>query len=150
MCTYFICLAGLLATLILAEPVSCEEIEKPGAPAQLLCPYVRSAADQTQLEALAGARWPEAERVSEQESDVPARIPLAAPLFSGSPVLRADRLLFESSLVNWMFFEDLAPEQRAILQTFLGRCGVAADWPLPFSDNSILLCAALSSASLMP
>jgi len=150
MCTYFICLAGLLATLILAEPVSCEEIEKPGAPAQLLCPYVRSAADQTQLEALAGARWPEAERVSEQESDVPARIPLAAPLFSGSPVLRADRVLFESSLVNWMFFEDLVPEQRAILQTFLGRCGVAADWPLPFSDNSILLCAALSSASLMP
>src|SRR2546430_12602761 len=28
-----------------------------------------------------------------------------------SPALRRDRILFESFLVNWLFIEDLAPEQ---------------------------------------
>ena len=75
MCTYFVCLMGLLTALILAEPVSGDETDKTGAPAQLLCPFVRSAADQTQLEAEAGARLLEAERASREETDVwPAKI----------------------------------------------------------------------------
>jgi hypothetical protein len=127
MCTYFVCLAGLLAALILVEPVSCEEIEKTGAPAQALCPFVRSAADQTDREEEARARLQEAEKLSTQESDVQSSIPLETPSPVGSPILRADRILFESFLVNWLFLEDLAPEQRELLQTFFSRCGVAAD-----------------------
>lgn len=127
MCTYFICLAGLLTALILAEPVSCEEVDKPAAPAQTLCPFIRSAADQPRLEAEASARLQEAERLSTQEPDVRPAIPLEAPSPAGSPALRADRILFESFLVNWLFFEDLAPEQRSIVQRFLVRCGTAAD-----------------------
>jgi hypothetical protein len=120
MCTYLACLAGLLAALILGEPVSCEEVEKPGAPAPSLCPYLRSAADQRQLEAEAGARLRDAER-SAREFNLQSAVRLEAP---GSA---ADRILFESFLVNWLFFEDLAREQQAILEKFLARCGVAAD-----------------------
>ena len=114
MCTHLACLAGLLAALVLAEPVSCEEVKKPGAPAESLCPFVRSAADQRQLEAEASVRLQSA-------------FPLAAPSSAGSPRLPGDRILFESLLVNWLFFEDLAREQQAILEKFLTRCGVAAD-----------------------
>jgi len=127
MCTYLACLTGLLAALLLAEPVSCEEVEKPGAPAPSLCPLVRSAAEQTQLEAEASARLQEAERLSARELDVPSFILLQAPSPAESPALRRDRILFESFLVNWLFIEDLAPEQQAIMQKFLARCGVAAD-----------------------
>lgn len=112
--TYLACLAGLLAALILAEPVSCEEVEKPGAPAESLCPFVRSAADRRQLEAEASVRLQSA-------------VPLEAPSSAGSPALPGDRILFESFLVNWLFFEDLAHEQQAMLEKFLARCGVAAD-----------------------
>ena len=122
MCAYLVCLTGLLAALILAEPVSCEEVEKPGAPAPSLCAFVRSAADQTQREAEASARLQEGARRSAGESDVPPAIVFEAPSPAESP-----RILFESSLVNWLFIEDLAPDQQAITQKFLVRCGVAAD-----------------------
>jgi len=127
MCTYFVCLMGLLTALIFAEPVRAGEIEKPSAPAQSLCPFVRSAADQTQREAEASARLREAERISTQQSDVQHINPVEAPSPAGSPALRADRIFFESFLVNWPFFEDLAPEQQAILQAFFSRCGIASD-----------------------
>ena len=127
MCTYFVCLMGLLTALLLAEPVSCEEIDKTSAPVQSLCPFVRSAADQTQREAEVIARLREAERVAAQQADVQPPILVEAPSPSGSLAPQPDRIIFESSLVNWLFFEDLAPEQRTILQTFLDRCGVAAD-----------------------
>jgi len=127
MCTYFVCLMGLLTAVILAEPVSCEEIDETGSPAQLLCPFVRSAADQTQLEAEASVRLLEAERLSKEEPDVRFGVPLDAPSPAESPVLRADRILFESFLVNWLFFEDLALEQQDLLQVFFARCGVASD-----------------------
>lgn len=126
MCTYLACLAGLLAALILAEPVSCEEVQKPGAPAESLCPFVRSAADQRQLEAEARVRLREAER-SAGEFNLQSAVPSEAPASAGSPGLPADRILFESFLVNWLFFEDLAREQQTILEKFLARCGVAAD-----------------------
>jgi hypothetical protein len=127
MSTYLACLAGLLVAVILAEPISCREIEQPGAPAEALCPFVRAAADQRQLEAEASARLQEAERLSAPELALRSRIPFEAPSPSGSPALPGDRILFESFLVNWLFFEDLAPEQQAILERFLARCGVAAD-----------------------
>lgn len=127
MCTYLACMAGLLVALILAEPVSCQEIEQPGAPAESLCPFVRAAADQRQLEAEASVRLQEAERLSAAELERRSRIPFEARSSGGSLALPGDRTLFESFLVNWLFFEDLAPEQQAILERFLARCGVAAD-----------------------
>lgn len=127
MCTYFVCLMGLFTALILAEPVSCEEVETPGVPAQSLCPLVRSAAGQTQLETEASARLLEAERLSAQQPDIQTAIPVEAPPPAATLALRTDRILFESFLVNWLFFEDLAPEQRALMQKFIARCGVVAD-----------------------
>ncbi len=127
MCTYLACWTGLLAALILAEPVSCEEVAKPGAPAPPLCAFLRSAAHQTQLEAEASARLQEAERLSARESEAPSRILLQAPSPAETPAVRRDRILFESFLVDWLFIEDLAREQQAMLQRFLVRCGVAAD-----------------------
>lgn len=129
MCTYLACLAGLLTALILAEPVSCEEIEERSAFGQSLCPFVRSAANQTELEAEANARLQEAESLSKWEFDPlqSSSSSLEKPSPAGSPANRADRELFESFLVNWIFFEDLAPQQRAIIRAFLARCGVAAD-----------------------
>ena len=125
--TYLACWTGLLAALILAKPVSCEEVEKPAAPPPSLCVFVRSAADQTQLEVEAGARLRATEKFSGQEFDGQPRIPFEAPSHRESPARRPDRILFESFLVNWLFFEDLAREQQAIMQKFLVRCGVAAD-----------------------
>jgi len=88
---------------------------------------VRSAAEQTQLEAEASARLQEAERLSARESEAPSRILLQAPSPAETPAVRRDRILFESFLVDWLFIEDLAREQQAMLQRFLVRCGVAAD-----------------------
>lgn len=127
MCTSFVCLTVVLAALIVAEPVSGEEMEEPSEPAQLLCPFVHSAAYQTELEAEASARLQETERLSAQEFDTRSVIPSEAPSSAASPTLRADRILFESFLVNWLFFEDLAFEQRAIMQKFLARCDVGSD-----------------------
>ncbi len=129
MCSYLICLAGLLVALIIAEPVSGKEIEKRSMPSQSLCPFVRSAANHTQLEAEADARLQEAEGFAVQGIESQPVLPAPAPEkepFAG-PYRRAERKLFESFLVNWLFFEDLAPEQQTILQSFLTRCGVAAD-----------------------
>jgi len=111
MCTYLACLACLLVALILAEPVSCQEIAQPDAPGESLCPFVRAAADQRQLEAEASGRLREAERLSRPGLELP-RIPFEAPSSGGSLALPGDRILFE---------------QQAILERFLARCGVAAD-----------------------
>lgn len=45
---------------------------------------------------------------------------------SNTSVVNVDRRLFESVLVNWQFFEDLAPEQRSMIRGVLTRCGTAA------------------------
>jgi hypothetical protein len=127
MCTYFVCLAGLLASLILVEPVSCEEIEKQSALGQSLCPFVRSAANQAEREEEANARQQEVEAFSPQKSDSLPAFAGENPSIAESPAFPEDRKLFESALVNWLFFEDLAPQQRAILRRFLVHCGVAAD-----------------------
>ena len=149
MCTSFICLMSLSTALILAKPVSCEEVEEPGVPA--LCPLVRSAADQTALEAQASVRLQEAEKLFPQEFDTQSAIPSEAPSSAGTPALRADRILFESFLVNWLFFEDLAPDQRTIMQKFFLAVALrqtGCPWPLPFSGSLILLYAPLSLESL--
>jgi len=125
MCTYLACVAGLLAALILAEPVCAEEIE-PSVPAQSLCPFIRFAANQTEREVEARIRMQEAETFPAQETGSWPSRP-ASPF--GSTNLPSDRQLFEWVLVNWTFFEDLAPEQRAIIQRFFARCDVAADRP---------------------
>lgn len=125
MCSSLVCLTGLLAALVLAEPVSCEEVEERGVPSQSLCPLVRSAANRTELEAEASVRLREAQRISTQGPDVQSSV--EAPSSAGSSALRRDRILFESFLVNWLFFEDLAPEQRAIMLKFLTHCDIASD-----------------------
>ena len=127
MCTYFICLTGLLLTLVLAEPVSALDIETRGVPGESLCPFIQSAAQETWLEDEARIRIQEAERFSSLAFESLPRQLAEDLAFRGGPAFGSDRQLFESFLANWQFFEDLAPEQRAILQAFLGHCGVAAD-----------------------
>lgn len=42
---------------------------------------------------------------------------------STASVANVDRRFFESSLVNWEFFEDLAPEQRSMIRDVMTHCG---------------------------
>ena len=137
MCTYLICLTGLLLALVLGESVSALEIENPDVPSESLCPFVRSAAQETRLEDQARVRIQEAERFTALpiESRPPQRAE-ELPLRGGA-AFGSERRLFESFLANWQFFEDLAPEQRAILQAFLGHCGVAADRPSLAASSSL-------------
>lgn len=129
MCTYLFCLASLLAALIVVEPALGEELEIPSQPVQSLCPFVRYAANQTQLEADADARLLEAESMVDRRFGRLPSLPSEKPPLPDDLKLQPDRKLFESFLVNWLFFEDLASEQQAILQTLFTHCGVATDRP---------------------
>jgi len=95
--------------------------------AQEICALVRNAAAQTHLEAEAKVRLRDAEIFAAREMDFQTVSSAEDLVLSDSPDFRADRKLFESLLVNWQFFEDLSPGQRAIIRGFLSRCGVDAN-----------------------
>src|SRR5262249_49200931 len=74
MYTKLVFIFGFLTAIILAEPVSCETVDRR-TPGQALCGAVQSAADQTRLGADANARLREAEINSPPESELPAAFP---------------------------------------------------------------------------
>jgi len=125
MYTKLVFIFGFLTAIILAEPVSCETVDRR-TPGQALCGTVQSAADQTRLGADANARLREAEINSPPESELPAAFPEENATRAGSSNLRTDRKLFESLLVNWRFFEDLSGRQRLIVSRLISRCGFDA------------------------
>jgi hypothetical protein len=124
MFAFVILLFALLATASLAQPAERKSSPEPPAIEQPLCGLVRSAASAPQLEQEGDANPQEEETAGQVNLDQQRPIPLSNLSPSESLKLRADRELFESFLVNWRFFEDLAPRQRAIVRGVLARCGV--------------------------
>jgi hypothetical protein len=123
MCTYSIFLIALLAAVVFVQPVAGETNEEPRTLEEPLCPFVRSAASQGQLEAEAFARPQEGEILAEIGPDLRTPLLLDESSLAKYSNSRADRELFESSLVDWSFFEDLANEQQTIIWDLLARCG---------------------------
>lgn len=122
MFAFVLCLFVLLASASLAQPAERETNEAPPSIEQPLCTSVRAAANAPQLE--------EASALVQEEATVPAFADSRVVIQEAGKLSPAERLklfeerqLFESSLVNWLFFEDLAPRQRAIVRGVLTRCG---------------------------
>lgn len=122
MFVFVMCLFFLLASASLAQPAERETNGATPSVEQPLCSSVRAAAN---------APLPEEAGVvlQEETTSIPG---LADPqVFQKKETLPAsehlklleERKFFESSLVNWLFFEDLAPRQRAIVRGVLSRCG---------------------------
>lgn len=134
MCSYTLCLVVLFAAVVLAEPAAGEMTEEPRTLEAPLCHFTRSVARQTEREAEIVAPLPVEEIFAVTDFDpriAPALVDPTLPGDSNSPV---DRKLFESFLVDWLFFEDLAPGQRSLISRLLTRCGVASGRPsLPAS-----------------
>jgi hypothetical protein len=123
MFAFVLCLLVLLANATLARPAERESNEATPSIEQPLCSSVRAAANEPQLEQ---ASVP----LEEEPMTVPVPAGPQVPIQGKeilSPAERSklfeERKLFESSLVDWLFFEDLAPRQRAIIRGVLARCG---------------------------
>jgi len=124
MSIYAACVAVLLVMILLSQPLAAEVNDMQPSLEGNLCPFVRAAAGNAQLESEAIFRLREAEILVGTEPDL-AVAPLNDVLRTKN-ANRADRELFEKSLANWLFFEDLAPRQRTILVAMLSRCGTPA------------------------
>lgn len=125
MFAFALCFFVLLVSASLARPAERETTEKGRAAEQPLCALVRSAAGQPLSEAEAGTH-PQEDESSGQANPEDLLLVHAENLsFAERSKLRADLKQFESSLVNWQFFEDLAPSQRALIRGILARCGAA-------------------------
>jgi hypothetical protein len=134
MCSYTFCLVLLLAVVVLAEPVAGEVTEQTLTLDAPLCRLTRSAARQAEREAenIAPRRNEEVPTATDSDARF-APLPEDSSL-TGASNSPADRKLFESLLIDWLFFEDLAPEQRALILRLLARCGVVSGRPsLPAS-----------------
>lgn len=137
MFAFVLCLFVLLASASLAQPAQRETNKATPSIEQPLCASVRAAANSSPLE--------EASAVQQEKAiNVPAHAYQGIPIqetqkLSPAELLKLleERKLFESSLVNWLFFEDLAPRQRAIVQGVLGRCG--AMWTRPSFAASVFV-----------
>lgn len=129
MFAFVLCFFVLLASASLAQPAERETSEAQPSTEQPLCGSVRTAANlhpleeaSTLLQGQAASVLAHADpRVSLQET---GQLTPAERL-----KLLEERRLFESSLVNWLFFEDLAPRQRAIVRGVLIRCGMMGTRP---------------------
>lgn len=133
MFAFVLCLFALLATASFAQSAERESSAEVPVVERPLCGFVRSAASVAQLEDEASALL--------QKEEIPAEASPEDSYTIGSeklsPVerarLRANRRLFESSLVNWLFFEDLALKQRTLIHGVLARCGATATTSLAAS-----------------
>ncbi|HXX99510.1 MAG TPA: hypothetical protein VEI54_01240 [Candidatus Limnocylindrales bacterium] len=120
--THFVCLVVLLGTIHIAQPAKVQAEEESSFTEQPLCRLTRSAANQPGLEGHAFAYPQDTELLTVRAFDAqPALLP-GESSFAGNSDLLADRKLFERFLVDWLFFEDLAPEQRALIGRLLARC----------------------------
>lgn len=122
MFVFVMCLFFLLASASLAQPAERETNEAKPSVEHPLCSSVRAAANASLpeeagvvlQEETTGAPGLADLHVFQQKETVPASERLK---------LLKEREFFESSLINWLFFEDLAPRQRAIVRGVLARCG---------------------------
>jgi hypothetical protein len=134
MFVFALCLFAFLATASLAQPAERDSSTVPRAAGQPLCGFVWSAASAIQLDEEESARPQEEEIPSEASPD--HRFPVRSEELSPAELLRlraADLQLFETSLVNWRHFEDLAPKQRTMIGGVLARCGATGTTSLAAS-----------------
>lgn len=113
----------LLATATLAQTAEGRASDQSLVAAPI-CEMVRFSANDSQREESAGAYPQEDEISGERTSEQDLRVlpeNLSEVSRSGS---LPGRRLFESYLVNWRFFEDLAPQQRDMIHRVVRRCGV--------------------------
>lgn len=127
MFSYAICVVALIAAVVFVQPIAAETNEGRRTVEEPLCPFVRSAVSQTQLEEQASVRLREGDPLPATDSDLRPPLRSEKSSLAGSSNFRADRVLFESSLADWVFFEDLAREQQAIIRGLLSRCVVTGD-----------------------
>jgi hypothetical protein len=124
----------MVAILLSAESSKCEERNQPRDAAAPVCQTIWSAGRERQRVA------------SSRPSAVPGEDSLAAPVPNVISVARAEKLLdppslrsqkrlLESSLVNWIFYEDLSVEQRIVLDRAFFRC---AESPVESAAGAIL------------
>lgn len=113
----------LLATATFTQAAGGRTNEAPFV-ARPICEFVRLSASDSERQERSRAYSEDddssPERTSEQDLPiVPANLSAAdrSRLLSG-------RRLFESYLVDWRFFEDLAPQQRDMIHRAVSRCGV--------------------------
>jgi hypothetical protein len=133
MFAFVICLFAFLATASLAQPAERDSSAEPRAAGQPLCGLVQLAAGAPQLG--------EDENTRPQEEEIPGeaspehQFPIRSEELSPAELLRvrAELQLFETSLVNWRHFEDLAPKQRTMLRGVLARCGATGTTSLAAS-----------------
>lgn len=121
-----LCLFFFLATATLARSAEF------GTPAQLpvvqgpLCGLVRSVINQPEPNEQAFSNLQDGETPGVEISQP---LPMRLEDRAASNPLNSDRRLFESSLMNWQFFEDLAPQQRSMVGGVLTRCGATSVGP---------------------
>ena len=113
MFSYVFCVVTFVAALILVQPIEGETNEGLYTLQEPLCRFVQSAASQTRFEEEAEARLQDGEFFPVTDSDRRSLLRLEN---------RTDRELFESSLTNWLFFEDLARRQQSMIEELLVRC----------------------------
>ena len=113
MFSYVFFMVAFIIAVVLVQPIEGETNEELHMIQEPLCRFVRSAISQTQFEEEAEARLQQGEffPVTDPEMGSPLRLEN-----------QADRELFESSLTNWLFFEDLARKQQSIIEELLVRC----------------------------
>ena len=129
MFAFILCFFVLLASASLAQPAEREITEAPASIEQPLCSSVRAAANSSPLEGASAVRQEEALNVPAHAYPGVTKKEAGEPSPAERLKLLEERKLFESSLVNWMFFEDLAPRQRAIVRGVLARCEIMGTRP---------------------
>ena len=129
MFAFILCFLVLLASASLAEPAERQTGEATPSIEQPLCGSVRAAAKLPPLEE--ASTLPQQEAATLSTHTHPKVSLQATEKLSPAERLKLmeERQLFESSLVNWLFFEDLAPRQRAIVRGVLARCGTMGTRP---------------------
>jgi hypothetical protein len=129
MCVYLSCLAALLTLLPMVSPLHAETKDEPGHVEGPLCRFVRVAASEVQLEETVRARLREGEVFSTLDLNPRSPFLWEKSSLPNNSNIRADRELFESSLIDWLYFEDLAPQQQVVIRGLLSRCGSRRDEP---------------------
>ena len=101
MCVYLSCLAALLTLLPMVSPLHAETKDGPGHVEGPLCRFVRTAASELQLEETVRARLQEGEVFSTLDLNLRSPFLLEKSSLTNNSSIRADRELFESSLIDW-------------------------------------------------
>lgn len=129
MFVFVLCFFVLLASASLAQPAERETNEALPSIEQPLCGSIRAAANLPPLEE--ASTLPQEEAATASTHTHPKVSLQEIEQLSPAERLKLldERQLFESSLVDWLFFEDLAPRQRAIVRGVLARCGTIGARP---------------------